>query len=248
MAARPEWLLHRPIAHRGLHDAARGVIENTPSAFEAALRAGYPIETDLRAAACGTPMVFHDATLERLTHGAGLLAAQEAGALGAVRFRDTSDRMPTLAALLDQVDGRVPLFLEVKSDFSDQTGFARRIASELRGYDGPVALMSFDPWLLGAFRDLAPHIPRGLGATRVTARQLPQASALQRFAFTHLLFIAAAQPHFIACEQRALGLAGPLLARRGSGLPAIAWTIRTPAEAARALRRASAIIFEGFAP
>ncbi len=247
MTRRPDWLL-QPIAHRGLHDAARGVIENTPSAFSAALQAGYAIETDLRAAACGTPVVFHDATLERLTHGGGPLAAHDAAALGAIRFRDTADRMPTLAALLDQVNGRVPLFLEVKSDFTEQTAFAHRIVQDLRGYDGPVALMSFDPWLLGAFRDFAPQIPRGLGAARLRAGELPQPDALRRFAFTHLLFINAARPHFICCEHTALGFAGPWLARRAAGLPVIAWTVRTPEEAVRALRRAGAIIFEGFTP
>jgi len=247
MAGPPDWLL-QPIAHRGLHDAPRRVIENTPSAFAAALRAGYAIETDLRAAGCGTPVVFHDATLERLTHGAGPLAARDAAALGAVRLRDTADRMPTLAALLDQVDGRVPLFLEVKSDFTRQTAFARRIAQDLRGYDGPVALMSFDPWLLGAFRELAPHIPRGLGAARMRAGESPQAGLLQRIACTHLLFIAAARPHFVSCEHTALHLAGPFMARRAARLPMIAWTVRSPAEADRALRRAGAIIFEGFTP
>lgn len=247
MAARPDWLL-QPIAHRGLHDAARGIIENTPSAFDAALRNGYAIETDLRSAACGTPMVFHDSRLERLTHGAGPLDAHDAAALGAVRFSDTADKMPTLTALLDQVAGRVPLFLEIKSDFSDHTAFARRIAADLRGYDGPVALMSFDPWLLGTFRDLAPHLPRGLGATRLRAREMPQAGALRRLALTHLLFIEVARPYFIACEQSALGLAGPCVARRVARLPAIAWTIRSPGEASRALGRAGAIIFEGFMP
>jgi len=193
-------------------------------------------------------MVFHDATLDRLTQSTGPLATRDASALGAVRFRETSDNMPTLAALLDQVAGRVPLFLEVKSEFTNQTAFAARIAQELRGYDGPVALMSFDPRLLRAFRDLAPHIPRGLGAARIRAGELPQAGALQRIALTHLLFIAAARPHFLSCEHTALGLLGPLLARRAAGLPVIAWTVRTPAEADRALRRAVAIIFEGFTP
>jgi len=247
MTGRPDWLL-QPIAHRGLHDATRGIIENTPSAFEAALRAGYAIETDLRAASCGTPMVFHDASLERLTHGAGPLAGEDAETLGALRLRDSADRMPTLAALLDHVDGRVPLFLEVKSDFTDQSAFAARIVEDLCQYRGPVALMSFDPWLLGAFRELAPQIPRGLGATRVRAGELPQYGALQRVALTHLLFIAAARPHFLSCEHTALGLLGPLLARRAARLPVIAWTIRTPIEATRALRRAGAIFFEGFTP
>ena len=53
----------KPIAHRGLHDPAR--IENSAAAFEAAIAHGYGIECDLRPAACGTPMVFHDETLMR---------------------------------------------------------------------------------------------------------------------------------------------------------------------------------------
>lgn len=248
-AIRPAWLF-QPIAHRGLHDSHAGVIENTPSAFESALQAGYAIETDLRAAACGTPMVFHDAVLDRLTHGTGPLAQHDAAALGRIAFRDTAERMPTLAALLDQVAGRVPLFLEIKSDFTGQAqaAFARRIARALRGYDGPVALMSFDPWLLGWFRALAPDIPRGLGVARVTARELPQVTRMKRLALTHLLFIAAARPHFIACEQSALMLAGPWVIRSLGRLPAITWTIRTAEEQDRASRRAAAIIFEGFVP
>lgn len=246
-ASRPAWLF-QPIAHRGLHDSRAGVVENTPSAFDSALQTGYAIETDLRAAACGTPMVFHDAALDRLTHATGPLARHDAAALGRIAFRETSERMPTLAALLDQVAGRVPLFLEIKSDFTGQAGFARRIARDLRGYDGPVALMSFDPWLLGWFRALAPHVPRGLGVTRVTARELPRANPLKRLALTHLLFIAAARPHFIACEQSTLRLAGPWVIRRMGRLPAIAWTVRTPQERDRVSHRAAAIIFEGFIP
>ncbi len=242
----PHWLTQRPIAHRGLHGP--GAVENTPSAFAAAISAGYAIETDLREAACGTPMVFHDATLERLTRGAGALAEHDAAALGAVRFRDTAERMPTLAALLDQVAGRVPLFLEVKSDFTDQTAFTARIADDLRGYCGPVALMSFDPWLMGAFRRLAPGVPRGLGVTRIGRRDLPQASGLRRFAFTHMLLAPVARPHFIACEWTALRMPAPWLARHFAGLPVIAWTVRTPQERATAMRDADGMIFEGGLP
>ena len=61
----------KPIAHRGLHDAAKGIIENTVPAFEAAIARGYGIECDVRPAACATPMVFHDLTLERLIEGEG---------------------------------------------------------------------------------------------------------------------------------------------------------------------------------
>lgn len=242
------WLTRRPIAHRGLHDAGAGVIENMPSAFAAAVDAGYAIETDLRAAACGTPMVFHDTTLERLTHGTGALADHDMAALAAIAFRGTAERMLSLAALLDQVAGRVPLFLEVKSDFSDQSAFAARIAAELRGYHGPVALMSFDPWLMGAFRRVASHLPRGLGVTHVRAQNLPQASGLMRFALTHMLLAPLARPHFISCKKTALRMPGPWLARYIAGLPIIAWTVRTAEAGTAAMRDADAMIFEGFHP
>ncbi len=242
----PHWLTQRPIAHRGLHGP--GVVENTPCAFAGAIAAGYAIETDLREAACGTPMVFHDKTLERLTHGCGALAAFDAEALGAIALRGTTERMPTLAALLAQVAGRVPLFLEVKSDFTDMSAFARRIVWELRGYSGACALMSFDPWLMRAFRALAPHITRGLGVMRVRRRDLPRASGLMRFALTHMLFAPLARPHFISCEWTVLRMPAPWLARHVAGLPVIAWTIRTPQEQAFATRNADAMIFEGFHP
>ena len=41
----------RPIAHRGLHSARKGIIENTGPAFEAAIAKGYGIECDVRPAA-----------------------------------------------------------------------------------------------------------------------------------------------------------------------------------------------------
>jgi len=64
-----DWLIARPIAHRGLHDEARGIVENTPSAMSAAIDANYAIEVDLHITADGEAMVYHDATLGRITDG-----------------------------------------------------------------------------------------------------------------------------------------------------------------------------------
>ena len=62
-----DWLIARPVAHRGLHDATAGVIENTPSAFAAAVARDYAIECDLQVSADGEAMVHHDYVLGRLT-------------------------------------------------------------------------------------------------------------------------------------------------------------------------------------
>ena len=84
----PDWLTARPVAHRGLHDAARGVIENTPSSVAAAVAANYAIEVDLQITADSEAMVHHDDALGRLTEGSARLKAHERGGrCGASRSR-----------------------------------------------------------------------------------------------------------------------------------------------------------------
>ena len=97
-----DWLTARPIAHRGLHDAATGIIENTTSAFEGAIAGGYGIECDVRLSADGEAMVFHDSTLDRLTEASGAVADRTAADLKAIAFTASDDRMQTLGELLEQ--------------------------------------------------------------------------------------------------------------------------------------------------
>src|SRR5437763_2860020 len=108
-------LTARPIAHRGLHDAATGVIENTATAFEAGIQGGYGIETDVQISADGEAMVHHDFALGRLTLGSRLLAAMTAAGLKEVPFKNSADRMMTLGELCDVVAARTPLLVELKS-------------------------------------------------------------------------------------------------------------------------------------
>ena len=91
MSGRLDWLIARPVAHRGLHDTQRNIIENTPSAFAAAVASGYGIECDLQVSADGEAMVHHDAVLGRLTEGAARLDSMTAAALKQVSFKNTTD-------------------------------------------------------------------------------------------------------------------------------------------------------------
>src|SRR5215470_12263708 len=153
----------KPIAHRGLHDLARGRVENSAAAFEAAIARGYGIECDLRAAACGTPIVFHDATLERLVDSPDALHTVDAAALKRLRYRADDSPIVEFAALLDLVGGREPLLVEIKSEWEKpDPRFVRAIAGLGKAYRGPLALMSFDPAVMIAIRELAPTIPRGM--------------------------------------------------------------------------------------
>src|SRR6266849_2406965 len=138
-----EWLTERPVAHRGLHDAQKDIIENTPSAFAAAIAGRYGIECDLQITADGEAMVHHDEALGRLTDGCGRLDAISAADLKRVLFKATSDRMITLGELCDLVAGRTPLVIELKSRFDGDRRLAARAAGLLAGYRGPAAVMSF---------------------------------------------------------------------------------------------------------
>src|ERR1700730_1989917 len=105
--AAPDWLTSRPIAHRGLHDIARGIVENSASAVDAAIAGRYGVEVDLQLSADGEAMVHHDDALGRLTEGSGRLADLSASDLERVPFRATADRMMTLGELCDRIGGRI---------------------------------------------------------------------------------------------------------------------------------------------
>jgi glycerophosphoryl diester phosphodiesterase len=241
--------LKRPFAHRGLHDAADGVVENSASAVRAAMGKGFGVEVDLQCAADHVPVVFHDAMLDRLTNETGPVAKRSAEDLTGIPLRGSNDRILTLPALLGIVDGRVPLLLEVKSTWRREGRFEAQIAAALAAYNGPVAVMSFDPYALEAFRKLAEGLPRGLVAERFDNRdEWPSLNAGQRFAMRNLLSAVIARPHFIAYDIRALPATAPLVARNLFGLPLLTWTVRNEEERERALRYADAMIFEGIKP
>jgi glycerophosphoryl diester phosphodiesterase len=239
----PDWLTARPVAHRGLHDAAAGTIENTPSAIAAAVAAGYAIEVDLQITADGEAMVHHDDALGRLTEGEGALAALSAADLKRVRFKATADRMLTLGDLIELVGGRAALFLELKSRFDGDARLPRRVAEVLKAHAGPVATMSFDPRHVHAMRDFAPGLPRGIVAERRRS-----GSASPKDALGYLVAGARSAPHFIAYSVRDLPSPAPLFARHVFGMPLLTWTVRSEEDRRRAQRFADQMIFEGFRP
>jgi glycerophosphoryl diester phosphodiesterase len=242
-----DWLTARPIAHRGLHDAAAGIIENTGPAFSAAMAAGYGIECDLQISADGEAMVHHDDALGRLTEGSGKLAEMSAAAIKQVRFKTGTARILDLGELCALVGGRVPLFLELKSRFDGDLRLVRRAVDALAGYAGPAALMSFDPAPVEAVRRMAPALPRGIIAQRHYDDWPGLAPALRR-SLAHLMHLPRTRPHFIAYAVKDLPALAPLLARTLLRLPLLTWTVRSNAEAQRAYAYADQIIFEGWRP
>lgn len=245
----PAWLTARPVAHRALHDAARGIIENTGSAVAAALNHGFAIEVDIQLTADGEVVVFHDDDLDRLTEGSGPVDALSLAALRATPMRGTVDRVMTLQELLAQVQGRVPLVIELKSRFDGNTALAIRATEILATYDGPAALMSFDPDLVAAVKVLAPERPRGFTMERrYDDPEWDPIGAATKFAWANLLHYPRMRPDFLAHYVKDLPSPAVSFARRATGLPVLTWTVRTAEDRAIAARHADQIIFEGFIP
>jgi glycerophosphoryl diester phosphodiesterase len=235
----PNWLTARPVAHRGLHDATRGIIENMPGAAQAAISGNFAIECDIQLSADGEAMVHHDDALGRLTEGSGRLIDMAAAKLKAVKFRDTPERMMSLGDLCALANGRVPLVIEVKSHFDGDRKLVRRMAEVLGSYSGPVVGMSFDPDQVLALRETMPALPRGIIAERTYEEaDWPEATAAQRQGMLHLRHAFRTRPHFVA----------PWIARNIFGLPLLTWTVRSQEQRERAARYADQMIFEGFLP
>lgn len=252
MPTLPPSFLVRPIAHRGLHDRAAGVIENSPAAFAAAIAAGYGIELDLQLSADGVAMVFHDDALDRLTGETGLLRARDAAELGEIALSRSQggDRIPTLAAVLEQVAGQVSLLIELK----DQSGglgdaahdLEQAVAKTLAGYRGDVAVMSFNPLMMGAMARLAPDVPRGITTCGFDPSEWPALSLDTCAMLREIGSFDAVGASFISHDWH--DLENPAVGRlKERAVPILCWTVKSPEAERQARRIADQITFEGYA-
>lgn len=249
MTRLPAAFLKQPLAHRALHDVRNGLPENSLAAIRAAIAKGYGIEIDVQLTADGEAVVFHDDSLDRLTGEKGRVRLRTLTELRAIPLSGgDGECIPSFAEVLDLVSGAVPLLVEIK----DQDGgmgpdvgpLEAAVARDLQGYDGPVAVMSFNPQSVAAFATASPDTPRGLttsafdvldwNLTEETCdrlRAIPDAETLD--------------VSFISHEAADLGRAR-VGALREKGCAILCWTIRSPEQEAEARKIAANITFEGY--
>lgn len=245
-------LFDRPIAHRGLHDRANGVIENSRSAFEAAIAHGYAIECDVQLSSDGVPFIFHDDIFDRLTSAQGRTDALPIGEVQKLTLTGSSagDVPQRFAEFLAQIGGRAMLQIELKqqADAAKTRALAHAVAEALRGYSGPYTLESFDPALLAALRREGVTAPLGIITYGYDEPEwnadLPR---WKQFALRHLLHWPWTRFEFISCRNVSLFLPAVRFLR-ARGMTVTAWTITSPQAALAAARGADQIVFEGFLP
>jgi glycerophosphoryl diester phosphodiesterase len=230
------WLKELPVAHRGYHDQNKFVWENTLSAFSRAVEAGFAIECDLHYASDAVPIIFHDENLERLCSMQGDIRDRTSQELGLLSVGGTKDKIPTLKQLLDLVKGKVPLVLELKGREADDEGFAETVLEVLEGYEGKVALMSFDHWLLRDLKALNAPYPLGLTAGGNTPEDFAGHEAAMEIGLDFISYFFADIPNSF------------ITAQREKGIVVITWTVRDETALKHSFENADQITFEGFDP
>ena len=216
-------------AHRGLHGP--GVPENSMAAFRAALDIGAGIECDVRLSVDGQVMIFHDHDLRRMCASALAVEATRAEMLAGQRLYDSGEHIPRLGELLELVQGKVPLLIELKCRGGNAAPLAKAVANQLTDYAGPVGVMSFEPKAIKWFARRVPWRRRGLVISE-------RASAIDRWSN-----ILSASPHFLAVDVAAV--ARPWVAKQRARRWVYSWTVRTPQDRQTAEIHADAPIWEG---
>ena len=245
----PASFLARPIAHRALHVAKDGRPENSLSAVRAAIEADYGIEIDLQLSSDGKAMVFHDYRLDRMTAEGGLVCDHTAEELGQVALKGSHEFIPRLDDVLEVVSGRVPLLIELK----DQDGalgpdvgpLEQAVASALAGYNGDVAVMSFNPHSVLMLRALLPATPRGLTTEDFVLADDWEVPLSRRQELNEIGDVDATGSCFVSHDHRHLAM--PRVKElKHEGMTILCWTVKTPEDEAEARKIADNITFEGY--
>lgn len=239
----------RPIAHRGYHDATRGRIENSRAAIGAALAHRYGIEIDVQLSADDQAMVFHDYDIGRLTDLRGPIRQRPVENLKAIKLTGSDETIPTLPEVLQQVAGRAPLLIELKDQDgamgSDIGILETAVADALAGYEGPVAVMSFNPHSVRTMAALLPDVPRGLVTSGFDPEDWPTLPAQTRNLLRDIPDYERVRACFISHDARNLR-ARRVRELKEQGAKILCWTIRSPAEEAEARQIADNVTFEGY--
>lgn len=225
--------MHR-IAHRGLWGP--DVPENSMAAFQAAAERGLGIELDVQLSKDGVPMVFHDATLERMTGKEGFIFDRTAEALAKISLKGGAGQtIPTLEDVLDMMPNTLPVFIEIKppppeSPFEDKKCAEKVLLRVTQGLEKSRFVMSFSPIITEKLRQTLPKSQVGYLASEGDLSSVLSAKKEDTG-------FATVWREDVAKAREILGSNGPKL---------FTWTIKTKAQEAAVAPYVDGVIFEGF--
>ncbi len=246
MSKEIEWLFNTPICHRGLHNGG-DIAENSMTAFKKAIEKGYNIEIDVHTSADGNIIVFHDYNLKRVC-GVDISPEEiNSSELSQYKLNGTEDSIPTLKELLQVIDGKVGLLIEIKYKAGKKyRQVSPKVYELIKDYKGKVAIQSFSPTIVKWFKNNAPEIPRGLLATGYQELKIPSfvksgLRSLNRLIGGKVFKIT--DPNFIAYN--VMSFPSPTMKRvREGGMPFLTWTVNSEKAVTLAKEWADNVIFE----
>ena len=236
-------------AHRGLHDPALNIPENSMAAFRRAVAHGFGAELDVHLMADGQLAVVHDSSLKRVCGADVYIEDLTAADLERYPLMGTQETIPLFAQVLELFQGKTPLVIELKVERGNAYALTDAVMRALDGWDGVYCLESFHPAALLRLKEKYPQVLRGqLSQNFLKPGEANGLSLPVRFLLTNLLTTAATRPDFIAYNWKDRGNASLRLMKALYGVHEVSWTVRDR-ETMDALDRAGAAsIFEGFVP
>ena len=238
------WLTDRPIAHRGFHSGNSDFPENSLKAFSEAVKNDYIIELDVQLTADQKLVVFHDADLLRMCHSTKKIESTTLAELQSFNLLDSEEKIPSFQEVLANVNGKVPILIELKSESPKVGVLEATLAESLKAYERNIAVQSFNPFSIGWFKTNAPSITRGQLSSNFNDVHL---SPVKKYLLKYMLLNYVGKPQFIAYNKQDI-FKNYLQKYRKSGKPLLGWTVTSKKESAALLPYCDNIIFEGFLP
>lgn len=231
------------IAHKGLFD--HQTPENSLSAFKKAIENNYIIECDVQIISDGTVVVFHDEQLSRMTNKDGYLKNLTKEDLPNYKLRDSDDCIPTLEQVLELVDGKVGILIDLKETRNRVGQLEKAVCKLIRNYKGNVAIQSFNPLSLEWFAKHSPNVLRGQISCLFKGDEFKGLSFIKKYLLKRMRFNRRSKPNFISYDINELP---NRFVKNYADLPIIGWTVTSQEQYRKMFNEVDNIIFEGFEP
>ena len=241
MSIYESWLVKQPIAHRGLFDDK--IPENSLAAFKNAIKNKLPIELDVSILTDGTPVIFHDEKLARMTGKDGFISSCKYEDIQKLTLANTKERIPTLQEALDLIDGKVPILIEIKN-YGKVGPVEKAVWKVLQNYKGEYAVESFNPYSIEWFKENAPKVKRGQIASFTEEKEI---IGVRRFFLKRMWFNKkVSEPNFIVYKTE--NLPNKYVKKYYGEIPVLAYTVKNEEEEIRVKGFADNIIFDSYTP
>lgn len=233
-------------AHRGLYDNEHGIPENSMAAFRRAVDKGYGIELDVHLTADNQLVVFHDDTLTRMCGMNKKISSFLYSDLMQLRLLGTEEGIPLFKDVLELIDGKVPLIIELKVDGSNQNLLCPLVWQLLSRYKGDYCIESFYPFVLQWFKRHEPQVVRGQLSCNFF-KENPHCDIVL-FLMSNLMTNFFTHPDFIAYKYLDLDNPAVIYNRKLFHIMTVVWTIPGKPTYDRFKNKVDVMIFEGFEP